>query len=135
MSLRAITRRNEPCPWFVGPDAVRLPAPDQPPTQCPAVAGRRSCSPWPTGRAERTSIDPLRDPIYQALIVDHGLGWRPTANGDGAGLIWSQIKDAVSGEQMTGDPMLAAVRQIAYEVSETVSGQLSAILPDWSEHP
>ncbi len=80
-------------------------------------------------------VDPLRDPIYQALVVENGLGWRHTADGDSVGLIWSQVEDGEPGEQMKGDPLLAAVRQVAYEVSETVSGQLSAILPDWSEDP
>lgn len=80
-------------------------------------------------------VDPLRDPIYQALVVENGLGWRHTADADHVGLIWSQVEDAVPGEQMKGDPLLAAVRQVAYEVSETVSGQLSAILPNWSEDP
>jgi len=80
-------------------------------------------------------VDPLRDPIYQALVVENGLGWRHTADADHVGLIWSQVDDDVSGEPMKGDPLLAAVRQVAYEVIETVSGQLSAILPDWSEEP
>lgn len=75
-------------------------------------------------------VDPLRDPIYQALVVEDGLGWRHTAVADHVGLIWSQVDDTVSGEPMEGDPLLAAVRQVAYEVTETVAGQLSAILPE-----
>jgi hypothetical protein len=80
-------------------------------------------------------VDPLRDPIYEALVVENGLGWRHTADADHVGLIWSQVEDAVPGEPMEGDPLLAAVRQIAWELNETVSGQLSAILPDWNEEP
>ena len=80
-------------------------------------------------------VDPLRDPIYQALVVENGLGWRQSADRDHVELIWRQVEDVVSGEQMKGDPLLAAVRQVAYEVGETVSGQLSAILPNWREGP
>jgi hypothetical protein len=79
-------------------------------------------------------VDPLRDPIYQALVVENGLGWRHTADADGVGVVWSQVDD-VPEQPMEGDPLLAAVRQVAYELNETVSGQLSAILPDWSEDP
>ncbi len=78
-------------------------------------------------------VDPLRDPIYQALVIENGLGWRHTVGADGVALIWSQVEDAVSGQPMEGDPLLAAVRQVAHELTETVSGQLAAILPDWRQ--
>jgi hypothetical protein len=80
-------------------------------------------------------VDPLRDPIHQALVVENGLGWRYTADVDGAGIRWDRVDDDLAGEPMEGDPLLAAVRQVAYELSETVSGQLSAILPDWNHEP
>jgi hypothetical protein len=80
-------------------------------------------------------VDPLRDPIYQALVVENGLGWRFTSDTDGTGISWNRVEDDLAGEPMEGDPLLAGVRQVAYELNETVASQLSVILPDWNGEP
>ena len=60
-------------------------------------------------------VDPALDPMYAALARENALGFVYHVNADEA-------------RPLEGDPALASVRQIAYEVDRTLSREVPELL-------